>query len=73
MKRQDCMRIVQNLGHQFSEHHLSQTSHRETLVRMMNNLIHFYSHTGENKKNEQLSEYARILMNASNNRSTPQH
>ncbi len=73
MKRQDCIRIVQNLGHSFSEHHLSQASHRETLVRMINNLIHFYSHTGENKKNEQLSEYASILMNASNNRSTPQH
>ncbi len=71
MSREDCKRLVQNRGHQFSEHHLSQTSHRETLVRMMNNLIHFYSHTGGNKKNEQLSEYVRILMNASNNRSTP--
>jgi regulator of sirC expression with transglutaminase-like and TPR domain len=73
MSRQDCIRIVQNLGHQFSEHHLSQTSHRETLVRMMNNLIHFYSHTGGNNKNEHLSEYVRILMNASSNRSTSQH
>jgi regulator of sirC expression with transglutaminase-like and TPR domain len=73
MARQDCMRIVQNLGHAFSEHHLSQASHRETLVRMMNNLIHFYSQSGENKKNEQLSEYVRILMNTSGNRSTPQH
>ena len=73
MQRQDCMRIVQNLGHAFSEHHLSQVSHRETLVRMMNNLIHFYSQTSENKKIEQLSEYVRILMNVSSNSSTPQH
>ena len=69
----DCKRIVQNLGHSFSEHHLSQTSHRETLVRMMNNLIHTYSQSGEDQKAIQLSEYVRILMNASNSQSTPQH
>jgi regulator of sirC expression with transglutaminase-like and TPR domain len=73
MKRQDCIRIVQNLGHSFSEHHLAQASHRETLVRMINNLINFYHQRGEDKKFEQLSEYVRILRNASNNQSTTQH
>jgi regulator of sirC expression with transglutaminase-like and TPR domain len=72
MDREGCVRVVQNLGHQFSEHHLLQASHRETLVRMMNNLIMIYSQNNEAQKVEQLTEYVRILLNSPSNFSTRQ-
>jgi regulator of sirC expression with transglutaminase-like and TPR domain len=63
LKREDCIQIVNRAGFKFEEHHLSQSTHRETLVRMINNLVAAYDQTGELKKAQQLKEYIRILLN----------
>jgi regulator of sirC expression with transglutaminase-like and TPR domain len=63
LRREDCIQIVNRAGFKFEEHHLSQSTHRETLVRMINNLVAAYDQTGELKKAQQLKEYIRILLN----------
>ena len=63
LQRQDCIRLVNSVGHQFEEYHLSQATHRETLVRMMNNLMAAYSQTSELEKSRHLEEYINILLN----------
>ena len=72
MSREECVRLVSNLGHQFAEYHLSQTTNRETLVRMMNNLILIYDQNNEPEKAGQLGEYVKILLNSPSNFSTKQ-
>lgn len=64
LQREDCIQIVNRAGFKFEEHHLSQSSNRETLVRMINNLVAAYSQTGELKKAQQLKEYIGILLNS---------
>jgi len=64
LQREDCVQIVNRAGFKFEEHHLSQSTHRETLVRMMNNLVAAYGETGELEKAQQLKEYIGILLNA---------
>lgn len=64
LEREDCIQIVNGAGLKFEEHHLSQSTHRETLVRMINNLVAAYSQTGEVKKAHQLKEYISILLNS---------
>lgn len=70
LEREDCIQIVNNAGFNFEEHHLSQSTHRETLVRMMNNLVAAYSQAGEMKKSQQLKEYIGILLNSPQSFST---
>ncbi|MDA0690254.1 MAG: transglutaminase-like domain-containing protein [Nitrospinae bacterium] len=62
LQRKDCIRLVESVGHQFEEHHLSQATHRETLVRMMNNLVAAYDQTNELEKSRHLKEYINILL-----------
>lgn len=64
LRREDCIQIVNSAGFKFEEHHLSQSTHRETLVRMINNLVAAYDQTGELKKAQQLKEYIRILLSS---------
>jgi regulator of sirC expression with transglutaminase-like and TPR domain len=64
LRREDCIQIVNRAGFKFEEHHLSQSTHRETLVRMINNLVAAYDQTGELKKAQQLKEYIRILLSS---------
>ena len=63
LQREDCIQIVNRAGVKFEEHYLSQATHRETLVRMMNNLVAAYHQTDEIEKANQLKEYIRILLN----------
>lgn len=67
LTREDCVRRVTSLGHRFEEHHLSQSTHRETLVRMMNNLIMIYKQDRKTEKSRQLSEFVHILLDAPRN------
>jgi len=61
----DCVQIVEQFGQHFEEHFLSPSTNRETLIRMMNNLIQVYQNSDELEKAETLSGYIKILMNPS--------
>jgi regulator of sirC expression with transglutaminase-like and TPR domain len=64
LQREDCIQIINRAGFKFEEHHLSQSTHLETLVRMINNLVAAYSQTGELKKAQQLKEFIDILLSS---------
>jgi len=65
LTRADCIQIMEQFGHPFEEIYLSQSTHQETLIRMMNNLIQVYQGSNETKKADTLSDYIKILMNPS--------
>jgi len=65
LTKNECIKIVKQLGYPFEEHYLSQSTQRETLVRMLNNLIQVYKNSNEIKKAATLSEYVKILLNPS--------
>ena len=67
LTKNECVKIVRELGYPFEEHFLSQSTQRETLVRMLNNLIQVYKKSNEIKKAETLTEYVKILLNPSKN------
>ena len=67
LTKKECVKIVEQFGHQFEEHFLSQSTQRETLVRMLNNLRQVYLNSNETKKAETLTEYIKILLNPSRN------
>lgn len=67
LTKKECVRIVEQFGHKFEEHYLSQSTQRETLIRMLNNLIQVYKNSNETKKAEALAEYVNILLNPSRN------
>ena len=63
LTREECIQIVEQFGHSFEEHLLSQSTNRETLIRMMNNLVQVYQSSNEQDKAETLSKYIKILVN----------
>ena len=67
LTKNECIQIVQQFGHPFEEHYLSQATQRETLIRMLNNLIQVYKSSNETKKAETLAGYIKILLNPSRN------
>lgn len=67
LSRADCIEIVAQFGQPFEEHYLSQSTNRETLIRMMNNLIQVYHSSNETEKAETLAGYIQILLNPSKN------
>ncbi|MBT5470852.1 MAG: hypothetical protein HOK41_09635 [Nitrospina sp.] len=70
LTKDECKKIVEQLGHPFEEHFLSQSTQRETIIRMLNNLIQVYKNSNEIKKSEILGEYIKILLNPSRNQSS---
>jgi len=62
LTREQCVQRVQSLGHKFEEHYLGSCTHREILVRMINNLIMIHNNASEEQKARQLTEYVHILM-----------
>ncbi|PIQ97748.1 MAG: hypothetical protein COV67_02595 [Nitrospinae bacterium CG11_big_fil_rev_8_21_14_0_20_56_8] len=62
LTRVECMDLVNDFGYQFEEHHLSASTNRETLVRMINNLIMVYHRNGVLEKTAPLRDYVKILM-----------
>ena len=65
LTKKECIQIVEQFGHSFEEHFLSQATQRETLIRMLNNLIQVYKKSNETKKAESLAGYIKILLNPS--------
>lgn len=68
LTRADCVKIVEQFGQPFEEHYLSQSTNRETLIRMINNLVQVYQSSNELEKAETLSSYIKILLNPENTR-----
>ena len=57
-----CAKMVEGFGVKFEPHFLAPLSHREILVRMMQNLSIAYQKEGREEKVEALQEYAAILL-----------
>ena len=54
--------MVQGFGIQFEDHYLLPVTHRETLNRMIQNLVNVYQKLGEEAKVNSLKGYSQILM-----------
>jgi regulator of sirC expression with transglutaminase-like and TPR domain len=61
LSQEDCARLVENMGYHFEEHYLGAATSRETLTRMMNNLIMTYNNNSEQEKAKHLSEFIKVL------------
>ena len=70
LTKNECVNIIEQFGHPFEERFLLQSTQRETLVRMLNNLVRVYKNSNEIKKAEILSEYVKILLNPFGNNSS---
>ena len=57
-----CSEMVQGFGIQFEDHYLIPVTHREILIRMIQNLVNVYQQSGEEAKVSSLKEYSQILM-----------
>ena len=57
-----CSEMVQGFGVPFEEHYLAPVTHREILIRMVQNLINAYLQSGEETKVNSLKEYSQILI-----------
>jgi len=61
LSRLDCIRFMVNAGYQFSEQHLTPTTNRQILVRMLNNLAEVYSQKNDALRAEPLKKAVTIL------------
>jgi hypothetical protein len=57
----DCAKLTETMGYRFEEHYLIAATSRETLTRMMNNLIVIYNKTSESEKVNHLSDFIKVL------------
>ena len=62
-----CVELVESFGLKFEDHFLTQSGNRETLIRMINNLIMVYKQNKEVKEMGQLTEYVKILLKPNEN------
>jgi len=61
LSQEDCSRLVEDMGYNFEEHYLSAATSKETLTRMMNNLIMTYNKNSELEKVKHLSNFIKAL------------
>ena len=61
LSQEDCARLVGEMGYHFEEHYLGAATSRETLTRMMNNLIMTYNKNSEPEKAKHLSDFIKAL------------
>ena len=61
LSQEDCARLVEEMGYHFEEHYLDAATSRETLTRMMNNLIMTYNKNSEPEKAMHLSDFIKAL------------
>ncbi len=61
LSQEGCTRIVKKMGYHFEEHYLGAATSRETLTRMMNNLIMIYNQNSEPEKAKCLSGFIDAL------------
>ena len=61
LSQEDCASLTEQMGYHFEEHYLIAATSRETLTRMMNNLIVIYNKNSEPEKARCLSEFIKAL------------
>ena len=61
LSQEDCAGLVEEMGYHFEEHYLGAATSRETLTRMMNNLIITYNKNSESEKAMHLSDFIKAL------------
>ena len=61
LSQEDCASLTEQMGYHFKEHYLIAATSRETLTRMMNNLIVIYNKNSESEKARCLSDFIKAL------------
>ena len=61
LSQEDCASLTEQMGYHFEEHYLIAATSRETLTRMMNNLIVIYNKNSESEKARFLSDFIKVL------------
>jgi regulator of sirC expression with transglutaminase-like and TPR domain len=61
LSQEDCASLTEKMGYHFEEHYLIAATSRETLIRMMNNLIVIYNKNSESEKTRCLSGFIKAL------------
>ena len=61
LSQEDCARLTEKMGYHFEEHYLGAATSRETLTRMMNNLIMVYNKNSQLEKASHLSDFIKVL------------
>ena len=61
LSQEDCASLTEQMGYHFEEHYLIAATSRETLTRMMNNLIVIYNKNSESEKARYLSDFIKAL------------
>ena len=61
LSQEDCASLTEQMGYHFKEHYLIAATSRETLTRMMNNLIVIYNKNYESEKARCLSDFIKAL------------
>ena len=61
ISKKDCVKLAKKMGYHFEEHYLSAATNKETLVRMMNNLIMVYNKSSQLEKADHLASFIKVL------------
>ncbi len=61
LTRDKCSEIVRGFGIEFKDHYLTPVTHREILIRMIQNLINVYQKLDDEVKVNSLKEFTQIL------------
>ena len=61
LPKEDCTKLTEKMGYRFEEHYLVPATSRETLTRMMNNLIVIYNKNSQLEKANHLTNFVKVL------------
>ena len=61
LSQEDCVKLAEKMGYRFEEHYLGASTSRETLARMMNNLIMIYNKNSQLEKANHLANFIKVL------------
>ena len=61
LSQEDCAGLIEKMGYRFEEHFLGAATSRETLIRMMSNLIMTYNKNAKPEKAKYLSDFIKAL------------
>jgi len=61
LSQEDCAKLVKKMGYHFEEHYLGAATNRETLLRMINNLIMIYTKSSQLEKASHLAGFIKVL------------
>ena len=61
ISQEDCAKLAKKMGYHFEEHYLSAATNKETLARMMNNLIMIFNKSSQLEKAGHLESFIKVL------------